>query len=118
MVADSDLPYFRGYARQRGRGFGALAQTIGRTAIPFLRRYVVPAAKRVGADLIEMAAPEIGNVLTGKKKLKSVAADVGKKTLRKELGAGKTRKRRIIRRSPPKISRRRRTRKDIFANLK
>ena len=62
MVADSDLPYFRGYSRQRGRGFGALAQTIGRTAIPFLRRYVVRAAKRVGADLIELAAPEIGNV--------------------------------------------------------
>ena len=46
MVADSDLPYFRGYSRQRGRGFGALAQTIGRTAIRFLRRYVVPAAKK------------------------------------------------------------------------
>ena len=64
-----------------------------------------------------MAAAEIVNALTGKKKIKSVAADVGKKTLRKQLGAGKTRKRRIIRRSPPKISRRRRKRKDIFANL-
>ena len=83
-----------------------------------MRRYVVPAAKSVGADLIEMPAPEIGNVLAVKKKLKSVAADVGKKTLRKQLGAGKTRKPRIIRRSPTKISRRRRTRKDIFANLK
>ena len=87
MVADSDLPYFRGYARQRGRGFGALAQTIGRTANPFLRRYVVPATKRVGADLTEMAGAEIGNVLIRKKKLKSVAADVGKKTLQKQLGA-------------------------------
>ena len=48
MAADSDSLYFRGYARQRGRGFGALEQTIWRTAIPFLRRYVVPAAKRVG----------------------------------------------------------------------
>ena len=67
MVADSDLPYFRGYSRQRGRGFGALAQTIGRTAIPFLRRYVVSAAKRVGADLIELAAQEIGNVIAGTK---------------------------------------------------
>ena len=46
MIADSDLPYFRGYERQRGRGFGALERTIGRTAIPFLRRYVVPAAKK------------------------------------------------------------------------
>ena len=87
MAADSDLPYFLGYARQRRRGFGALAQTIGITAIPFLRRYVVPARKRVGADLIEVAAPEIGNVLTAKKKLKSVVVDVGIKTLRKQLGA-------------------------------
>ena len=68
MVTDSDLPYFRCYSKQRGRGFGALKQTIGRTAIPFLRRYVVPAAKRVGADLLDIAAPKIGNVLTGKKK--------------------------------------------------
>ena len=118
MVADSDLPYFRGYSRQMGRGFGALAQTIGRTAIPFLRRYVVQAAKRVGADLLDIAAPEIGNVLTGKKKFKSVAADVGKKTLRKQLCGGKIRKRRIIRRIPPKTSRRLRTRRDIFSKLK
>ena len=118
MVADSDLPYFRGYSRQRGRGFGSLAQTIGRTAIPFLRRYVVPAAKRVGADLIELAAPEIGNVLAGRKKFKSAATDVGKNTLRKQLGGGKPRKRRIIRKRSPKVSRRRRTRRDIFTKLK
>ena len=68
MVEKSDLPYFRRYSRQSGRGFGDLSQTIGRTAIPFLRRYVVPAAKRVGADLIELAALEIGNVLAGRKK--------------------------------------------------
>ena len=46
MVSDSDLPYFRGYSRQRGGGFGELAHSIGRTAIPFLRRYFVRAAKR------------------------------------------------------------------------
>ena len=45
MVAHSDLPFFCVYARQGGSGFGFLAQTIGRTAIPFLRRYVVPPAK-------------------------------------------------------------------------
>ncbi len=89
MVAQDQLPYFRGHARQRGRGFGALAQTIGRTAIPFIRRYVVPAAKRVGADLISAAAPDIGDLLTGKKKVKAFAKDVGVKTLRKQIGAGK-----------------------------
>ena len=116
MVADSDLPFFRGYPRQRGRGFGALAKTIERTAIPFLRQYVVPAAKKVGADLIELAAPEIGNVLAGRKRFKSAATGVGRKTLRKQLGGGKPRKRRIIRKRSPKVSRRRRTRKVVFPN--
>ena len=67
MVADSDLPYFLGYSAQRGRGIGALAQIIWRSGIPFLRRYFVPAAKRVGADLIDLAAPKIGNILAGRK---------------------------------------------------
>ena len=37
-----------------------------------------------------------------------------KKTLHKQLGGGKIRKRRIIRKIAPKSSRRRRTRRDIF----
>ena len=45
-----EIPFYRGIGRKRGRGFGALAQVIGRTANPFLRKYIVPAAKRVGAD--------------------------------------------------------------------
>ena len=43
-------------------GFASLAQVIGRTAIPFLRKYVVPAAKRIGANMLEFAVPEIGEV--------------------------------------------------------
>ena len=68
MVASNtlELPYYRGIGRQRGRGFGALAQVIGRTAIPFLRKYNVPAAKRVGADLLEFAVPEVADVASGK----------------------------------------------------
>ena len=59
MVASRQLeiPYYRDVGRQRGRGFIALAQVIGRTAIPFLRKYIVPAAKGVGADLLEFAVP-------------------------------------------------------------
>ena len=47
MVAQNsaDFPIFRGHARQRGKVFGALAQTLGRTAIPFIKNYIVPAAK-------------------------------------------------------------------------
>ena len=82
-----------------------------------MRRFVVPAAERVGAVLLVIAAHEIGNVLTGKKKFKSVAAGVGKKTLGNQLGGGKVRKGRIIQRIPPKSSRRRRNGRDIFSKL-
>ena len=61
MVASRqvEIPYYRAVGRQRGMGFGALAQVIGRTAIPILRKYVVPAAKPVSADLLEFAVPEV-----------------------------------------------------------
>ena len=68
MVASRqvEIPYYRAVGRQRGRRFGALAQVIGRTALPVLLKYIVPAAKRVGADLLEFAAPEIGEVFSGR----------------------------------------------------
>ena len=90
MVASRqvEIPYYRGVGRQRGRGFGALAQVIGTTAIPFLRKYIVPAAKRVGADLLEFALPEIADVVSGRKNFKTTAKSVGRQTLRKQLGEG------------------------------
>ena len=96
MVASRqvEIPYYRAVGRQRGRGFGALAQVIGRTAIPFLRKYIVPAAKRVGADLLEFAAPEIAEVVSGRKNFKAAAKSVGKPTLKKQLGEGEGSRRR------------------------
>ena len=75
MVASNtlELPYYKGIGRQRWRGFGDLAQVIGRTTIPFLRKYIVPAAKRVGADLLEFAVPEVADVVGGKKNFKTAA---------------------------------------------
>ena len=81
-----ELPYYKGIGRRRGRGFGALAQVIGRTAFPFLRNYIVPAAKRVGADLLEVAMPEVADAVSGKTKFKTAAKSVGRQTLRKQLG--------------------------------
>ena len=91
MVAQFSAKFtiFRGHARQRGKGFGALAQTLGRTAIPFINKYLVPAAKRIEADLFEIAAPEIGEIVSGRKKLKKFAKDVGTRTVRKQLEGGK-----------------------------
>ena len=90
MVASRqvEIPFYRGMGRQRGRGFGALAQVIGRTAIPFLRKYIVPGAKHVGADLLEFAVPESADVVSCRKNFKTAAMIVGKQTLRKQLGRG------------------------------
>ena len=109
MVASKqiEIPFYRGVGRQRGRGFGALAQVIARTAVPFLRKYIVPAAKRVGTDLLEFAVPEIAEVVSGRKKIN--LQRVGRQTLRKQLGSG-SRKNSASRVIPTK------TAKQIFRN--
>ena len=123
MVASRqvEIPYYRAVGRQRGRGFGALAQVIGRTAIPFSRKDVVPAAKRVGADLWEFAVPEIAEVVSGRKNFKTAAKSVGRQTLKKQLGVGSHRQmrgskqRKIIPTKTTKQSSR--SRRDIFSNI-
>ena len=130
MVASRqvEIPYYRGVGRQRGRGFGALAQVIGRTAIPFLRKYVVPAAKRINADMLEFAEPETGEVISGRKSFKSAAKSVGNQTLKRQLGEGSRRRepqadgrkggskqRRIIPTKSTKQSSQ--SRRDIFTNI-
>ena len=62
-----EIPYYRGIGRQRGRGVGAFAQDIAKTAIPFLRKYVIANAKRVGADLMEVPAPEVAEIVSGRR---------------------------------------------------
>ena len=80
MVASNTLefPYYKGTGRQRGRGFGALAQVTGRNAIPFLRKYIFRAAKRVGVDLLEFAVPEAAVVVSGKKNFGTAAKSAGR----------------------------------------
>ena len=126
MVASRgvEIPYFRGVGRQRGRGSGALAQDVGRTAILFLRKYIVPAAKRVGADLLEFAVPEIAEVVSGRKIIKLAAKSVGRQILRKQLGEGSRRrtgggrKRSASRVIPTKSAKQiSRSRSDIFTNI-
>ena len=82
-----EIPFYGGIGRQHGRGFSVLAQGFGRTELPFLRKYIVRISKHVGADLMEFAAPEIAQVVSGGKNFKTAANSVGIKTLRKELGS-------------------------------
>ena len=89
MVASRQLEiaFSRGIGQQRGRGFGALAQVIGRTVVPFLRKNIVPAAKRVSADFLEFAAPEIVEVVSGRNNFKTAAMSVRRQILRKLLSS-------------------------------
>ena len=66
MVASRQVlnPLYISTSRQRGRVFGALAEDSRRTTIPFLRKYIIPAAKRAVAVLLEFAAPETAEVVS------------------------------------------------------
>ena len=112
-----EIPIYRPICRQRGRGFGALSQVIGRTAIPFLPNFIVPAAKRVGADLLEFAAPANAEVVGGRKNFKTKSAkSVGRQTLRKQFGSG-SRKKPASRVIPTKSAKQTSwSRRDIFTN--
>ena len=53
---------------------------------------IVPAAKRVGADSLEFAEPEIAEVVSGRKTFTTAAKSVGRQTMRKQLGSGSKRR--------------------------
>ena len=90
MVASRqvEIPFYRGIGQKCGRGFGALAQAIGRTAVPFLLKHHLPAAKRVCVDLLLFAAREIADVVSGRKYFTTAVKSVGQQTLKKQLGSG------------------------------
>ena len=50
------------------------------------------AGKRIGADLLEFAVPEIAEVIRGSKNFKTAAKNVGRQTLRKVSGSGSRKK--------------------------
>ena len=88
-----EIPFYRGIGRQRRKRFGWFAQVFGRKAIPFLCNYVVPATNCVSAELMEFAAPENAEVVSGGKSFKNAAMSVRRQTLKKQLGDGSEQKR-------------------------
>ena len=91
----AQLPYFSGYQRQRGSGFGALALGVGKIAIPLLKKYGIPIAKRVGRELIQQAIPEVLDVVSKRKTPKQALKNTVRNTVRKQTGGAaiKARKR-------------------------
>lgn len=119
----SALPHFSGNYRQRGSGFGALAAGIGRFAIPLVRKVLFPAAKRIGKELLVQGAPEVVEVITKRKSPRKAVQATVRKTVKKQLGAGRpTVARRRRRTSKRKIStsrkRTQRSRSNFFSKVR
>ena len=70
--------FYKGTPRQRGRGLGALAGTIARTAFRIFRKYVLPTAKKLGKDVIEAALPELGEVIAGRSSIRKATKRAAK----------------------------------------
>ena len=82
----SALPYFSGHYRQRVSGFGALASGIGRIALPIARKFILPAAKRVGKELLLQSVPELMDVVSKKKSPKQALKNTISNTVKKQTG--------------------------------
>ena len=50
----TSLPHFSGHYRHGRSRFGALAAGIGRVALPSVRRFILPTAKRIGKKLLKV----------------------------------------------------------------
>ena len=108
------MPHFTGHARQRGSGFGSLALGVGRVALPFAKKVLLPAVQSIGKELFVQSLPEIMEVATKKKSFKRAAKAALKKTVKKQIGGGGRRKNRNIRRGR-KLQR---SRSDFFSKVK
>ena len=85
IQAFQSMPHFPGHNRQRSSGFGAFAAGIGRYALPLARKFLWPAAKKVGRDLLVQGAPELVEVATKRKSAKQALKSTVAKTARKQI---------------------------------
>ena len=71
---------------------------IGRVALPLPQKFIIPAAKRIGKELLVQAAPELINIATKKKTPKQALKSTVKNTIKKQVGSGKKSARKIKKR--------------------
>ena len=100
------MPHFSGHYRQRGSGFGALAMGIGRVALPLARKFIVPAAKRIGKELLVQAAPEFNRHSNQEE---NAQTSLEKPQSKKKVGAGRSKSRMSRKRKTATATRKRKT---------
>ena len=107
-------PHFSGHYRQRGSGFGALAMGIGQVALPLAQKILVPAAKRIGKELLVQAAPELIEIATRKKTPRQALKNTVKNKIKKQVGAGRSKSHMSRKRRKTTTSTTTRKRKTLF----
>ena len=102
--------------RQRGSGFGSLAAGVGRVALPFARTFLLPAVKSIGKEFLLQSIPELLDVASKKKTSKQAVQSAVRKTVKKQLGGSKRKRRgkQFIRREKWT----QRSRSDFFSRFK
>ena len=58
---------------------------MGRVAMPLVKQYVLPVAKKIGQNVLSAFVPERSNVISGKRRPKAVLGATLKKALEKKL---------------------------------
>ena len=84
--ASQSMLHFSGHYRQRGSRFGSLAAGIGRVALPLARKFLWPAAKKIGRDFLVQGAQEFIEVAAKIKSAKQALKNTVSKTARKQIG--------------------------------
>ena len=76
----AQLPHFSGPARQRGSGFGSLEAGVGRVALPFAKKFLLPAV----TQFLSQSIPELLDVASKKKTPKQAVRSAVLKTVKKQ----------------------------------
>ena len=111
-------PHFSGHTRQRGSGLGSLAAGVGRVALPFAKKVILPAVKSIGKEFFVQSLPELMDAALKKKSPKQAAKSAVKRTVKKQIGGSAS-----IKKSKPvkRNSRRKklqRSRSNFFSRVK
>ena len=84
------MSHFSGHCRQRGSGFRALAMAIGRLALMLAQKFIVPAAKRIGKELLVQVAYKLLDIATRKKTAKQAFKNTVKNRIKKQVVVGRS----------------------------
>ena len=118
MVAsrEVELPFTKEWEDNEDGGMALSLKLLGELLFFFLKKYVVPAARRIDADMLGCALTEISEVVSVKQNFKAAAKNVGRQTLKKQVGGSRKRSASKVVQSKSK-KRNNRSRRDIFTNV-